>query len=57
MNKINKINGKESSSSLRQILSKIQQNSDKKIGLYIKNKDGSFKSLKEILNDQLKLNI
>lgn len=58
---MNKFNSKETTSTLKRVSSKIQQNNAKeykKIGLHIKNNDGSFKSLKEMLEDiNLKLNI
>lgn len=51
---MNKFNSKETTLALKEVLSKIQQNyakEYKKLGLHIKNKDGSFRSLQEILED------
>lgn len=51
---MNKFNSKETTLALKKALSQIQQNNAKeykKLGLHIKNKDGSFKSLQEILED------
>ncbi|HAT4302235.1 TPA: hypothetical protein I9089_002340 [Clostridium perfringens] len=51
---MNKFNSKETTLALKEVLSKIQQNyarEYKNLGLYIRNKDGGFKSLKEMLED------
>ncbi|XZH34288.1 hypothetical protein ACSW8L_15365 (plasmid) [Clostridium perfringens] len=51
---MNKFNSKETTLALKDVLSKIQQNyvkEYKSLGLHIMNKDGSFKNLKEILED------
>ncbi|MDM0659997.1 hypothetical protein QTH47_12805 [Clostridium perfringens] len=51
---MNKFNSKETTLALKGVLSKIQQNYAKEyknLGLHIKNKDGGFKSLKEMLED------
>ncbi|MGU8678994.1 hypothetical protein ACV3Q3_12620 [Clostridium perfringens] len=54
MDKIERFNSKETTLALKEVLSKIQQNYAKEyknLGLHIKKKDGSFKSLKEMLED------
>ncbi|EPT6434162.1 hypothetical protein ACVQ11_005804 [Escherichia coli] len=51
---MNKFNSKETTLALKEVLSKIQQNyarEYKNLGLHIKNKDGSFKGLQEMLED------
>lgn len=51
---MDKFNSKETTLALKEVLSKIQQNyarEYKNLGLQIKKKDGSFKSLQEILKD------
>ncbi|EGT3619827.1 phage tail tape measure protein [Clostridium perfringens] len=51
---MNKFNSKETTLALKKVLSQIQQKNAKeykKLGLDIKNKDGSFRSLQEILED------
>lgn len=54
MDKIERFNSKETTLALKEVLSKIQQNYAKEyknLGLHIKKKDGSFRSLQEILED------